>query len=58
MTSIEAIIANLMPTLNIFLSVAITLEATIQNDLTKIMEIFIRNVCGGVPLKYSISTIV
>ena len=34
MTSIKAIV-TLMPTLNMFLSVAITLEAAIQNNLTK-----------------------
>ena len=34
MTSIKAIV-TLMPTLNMFLSVAITLQAAIQNNLTK-----------------------
>ena len=33
MTSIEAIIATLMPTLNISLSVAIALKAAIQNNI-------------------------
>ena len=35
MTSIEAVIVTLMPTLNIFLSFAITLGAAIENNLTK-----------------------
>ena len=35
MTSIEAILVTLMPTLKIFLSVTITLEAAIQNNLSK-----------------------
>ena len=35
MTSIEAIMLTLMPTLNIFLSVVTTLKANIQNSLSK-----------------------
>ena len=35
MTLIEAILVTLMPTLNMFLSNAITLEAAIQNNLSK-----------------------
>ena len=35
MTSIEVITVTLMQTLNIFLSVAITFEAAIQNNLSK-----------------------
>ena len=35
MASIEAVMVTLPPTLNIFLSVAITLEAAIQNNLSK-----------------------
>ena len=35
MASIEAILVTLMPTLNIFLSVTITLEGAIQNNLSK-----------------------
>ena len=35
MSSIEAIIVTLIPRLNMFLSVAITLEATIQNNPTE-----------------------
>ena len=35
MTSVEPILVTLMPTLNIFLSVVITLEAAIQNNLSK-----------------------
>ena len=35
MTSIEAIIVTLMPTLNISLSVAIALKAAIQNNFSK-----------------------
>ena len=35
MTSSEAILLTLMPTLNIFLFVAITLEVAIQNNLSK-----------------------
>ena len=35
MTSIETIIVTLMPTLNIFLSVGMTLEVGIQDNLTK-----------------------
>ena len=35
MTSIEGITVNLMLALNVFLSFAITLEAAIQNNLTK-----------------------
>ena len=34
MTSIEAILVTLMPTLNMFLSATITLEAAIENNLT------------------------
>ena len=33
MTSIEAILVTLMPTLNMFLSTTITLEAAIENNL-------------------------
>ena len=43
MTSIKAVV-TLMPTLNIFLSVSITLEATIQNNLTKSWR-FSREIC-------------
>ena len=34
-TSVESIIVTLMPKLNLFLSSVITLEAAIQNNLTK-----------------------
>ena len=34
MASIEAILVTLMPTLNMFLSATITLEAAIENNLT------------------------
>ena len=33
MTSVEAILVTLMPTLNMFLSTTITLEAAIENNL-------------------------
>ena len=35
MTSIEEILVTLIPTLNMFLSATITLEAAIQNNLSK-----------------------
>ena len=47
MTSTEALIVTLLPTLSIFSFVAITLETTIENNLTKILEIFKRNVNDG-----------
>ena len=50
MTSIGAIIVTLTLTLNVFLSFAITLEGTIQNNLTKSWRF--SNVCGGVPLQH------
>ena len=50
MTSIGAIIVTLTLTLNVFLSFVITLEGTIQNNLTKSWRF--SNVCGGVPLQH------
>ena len=44
MTSIEAILVMLIPTLKMFLSVAIALEATIQNNLSKSGKFFLVNV--------------
>ena len=35
MTSTDAIIVTLVPTLNTFLSVAVTLEAAIENNVTR-----------------------
>ena len=38
MTLIEAILVTLMPTLNIFLSIKITLEAVFQNNLNHYLD--------------------
>ena len=51
MTAIETILVILMPTLNMFLSVAITLEATIQNNLSKSRK-FLREI-SVVEFRYS-----
>ena len=43
--SIEAILVTLMPTLNIFLSVAITLEAAIQNNFSNLRDLSVVEFC-------------